>query len=56
MICKLLRDLNSELDKEDAAFDEDCKKVEGHIHQLKEAYELSVSMESNIADAGNQKE
>lgn len=51
-----LIDLNSELDKEVAVFDGECKKVEGHIHQLKEAYELSVSMESNIADAGNQKE
>lgn len=56
IIRKRLIGLNSELDKEVAAFGEECKKVEGHIHQLKEAYELSVSMESNIVDAENQKE
>lgn len=56
IIRKRLIGLNSELDQEVDAFDEECKKVEGHIHQLKEAYELSVSMESNTVDTENQEE
>ena len=54
IIRKRLVGLNSELDKEVAAFDGECKKVEGHIHQLKEAYELSVSMESGQAGTEQQ--
>lgn len=54
IIRRRLEGLNSELDNEVAAFDGECKKVEGHIHQLKEAYELSVSMQSNQTDAEQQ--
>lgn len=47
IIHKRLLSLSSELNKEIAEFDDECRKVEGHIHQLKEVYELSINMESN---------
>lgn len=45
-----LLSLSSELKEEIAEFDNECRKVEGHLHQLKEVYELSINMESNQAN------
>jgi hypothetical protein len=46
--------LSTELIKEFLEFDEECQKVEAHIHQLKEAYELSVSMDANKEEFSTQ--
>ena len=47
IIHKRLLSLSSVLNKEITEFDNECREVEGHIHQLKEVYELSINMESN---------
>ena len=41
--------LSSDLTKELNDFSDECDAVDSHIHRLKEAYELSVSMKSKIA-------
>ena len=47
IIHKRLLSLSSVLNKEITEFDNECREVEGHLHQLKEVYELSINMESN---------
>lgn len=50
IIRKRLIDLLVDLNAEVVKFDTECKIVESHIHQLKEAYELSVNMNSRNTD------
>lgn len=52
IIRKRLIDLLADLDAEVTEFDTECKKVESHIHQLKEAYDLSVNMNSRNTENG----
>lgn len=49
IIHERLLSLSSLLNKEVDEFDSECRRVEGHIHRLKEVYELSINMESNQA-------